>query len=507
MEVNAQDEKGNTLLHRLFASFSQYYTSYYQTLDLLLASGYARLTSSNPNSKNLEGLTPLLLAAKHLQRHAIKYASQWNANNGPGCGKPRTARLFDFGSLDEATQCSVLHYICKSPSLVLLMDLCQHASADPLAVNEHLLVCHQFIPKIYVTSRKLVLQWEKSSFLRRLAFSTVPPEEVFSEFEKDHESAVQLRSASQEKARPKIRTHSSMRSLASAAHRGPEEQGLADASKVSTRLALKPLDTSSFIHFKQTQKRAEYRSIRLKTRTQGTSSLDSFSQVSAKPSQTLQDLAEELQPQPSPGSPPKKVPNQGLAQIVATSSRDYNSKQSDRPSIILTRKDDSPVSIEDSECRKSVLLSSMHNGISVCFERIHAELLRLPYLQNSALYSPVTQGQPGTPRCGCARSEAPRPGGLLRTSQRRSEAFLRELRQVQGGGGCPQAAAPVSGPDCGRLQMELVLPSPQPLLLPRDRAGPARGPGWHSRLFGDQTAPPHTRAFLLPARQGVPAGA
>lgn len=389
MEVNAQDDKGNTLLHRLFSSFSQYYTTYYQTLDLLLASGYANLTRTNPNSKNLDGLSPLLLAAKNLQRHAIKYASQWNANHSASCGKTKASRLFDFGSVDEANHFSVLHYVCKCPSLVLLMDLCQHASADPLGVNEHLLVCHQYIPKIYVTSRKLVLQWEKSSFLRILAFSEVPPEEVFSEFEKDHESAAQLRSASQEKTRPKIRTHSSMKSLASAANRLQEDltlsdqKGLLDATKVCTKLALKPLDTSSFIHFKRTQKRAEYRSIRLKSCTHGASSVDSLSNTSIKPSSILPEFGEE--PQQLSSTLQKKPPNQGLAMIVATSSRDYYAKQSDRPSIILTRKDEKLVTIEDFECRKSVLMSSMHNSVSVCFERINTDLQRLPYMRNSAV--------------------------------------------------------------------------------------------------------------------------
>jgi hypothetical protein len=36
MQANAQDDQGNTLLHKLFSYFSQYYTTYYHTLDILM---------------------------------------------------------------------------------------------------------------------------------------------------------------------------------------------------------------------------------------------------------------------------------------------------------------------------------------------------------------------------------------------------------------------------------------------------------------------------------------
>lgn len=327
------------------------------------------------------------MAAKSLQRHAVKYASQWNLNKASSVNGG--IKLFDFGSFDESNHFTMLHYICKSPSLVLLMDLRQHASADPLAVNDHLLVCHQYIPKIYVTSRKLVFQWEKTSFQSRLAYCAVPPEEVFSEFEKDHESMVRNKSASLEKTKPKIRTHASMKSLTSAINRGNEEntfldqRGFLDSSQACTKLALRPLDTSSFINFKKTQKRAEYRSIRLKSCNNGTSSIDSLSNTSIKPANILVDGNEERPPHTNPLL--KKPSNPGLAMIVATSSRDFYSRQSDKPSIILTRKDDKLVSIEDFECRKSVLLSSMDHSISICFERINTELQRLSYMRNSAM--------------------------------------------------------------------------------------------------------------------------
>ncbi len=296
--------------------------------------------------------------------------------------------MFDFGSVDESNHFTVLHYICKSPSLVLLMDLCQHVTADPLALNDHLLVCQQYIPKIYVTSRKLVLQWEKFSFLSRLAYSEVSPEEVFSEFEKDHEIEIQNRSASQEKTKPKIRTHASMKSLTSAINRANEDmtltdnRGLLDATKICTKLTLKPLETSSFINFKKTQQRAEYRSIRLKSCNNGASSMESLSNSSIKPSHILPDLTDE-RPHLS-NSLQKKPSNPGLAMIVANSSRDFYSRQSDRPSIIFTRKDEKLISIEDFECRKSVLMSSIENSVSVCFERINTELQRLPHMRNSA---------------------------------------------------------------------------------------------------------------------------
>jgi deoxyadenosine/deoxycytidine kinase len=38
MEIDAQDERGNTLLHKLFSYYSQYYTTYYQSLDLIMNS-------------------------------------------------------------------------------------------------------------------------------------------------------------------------------------------------------------------------------------------------------------------------------------------------------------------------------------------------------------------------------------------------------------------------------------------------------------------------------------
>jgi len=51
MELNAQDEKGNTLLHKLFSHYSQYYTTYYQSLDLLMKSEYRLPDQNQPELK------------------------------------------------------------------------------------------------------------------------------------------------------------------------------------------------------------------------------------------------------------------------------------------------------------------------------------------------------------------------------------------------------------------------------------------------------------------------
>lgn len=93
--------------------------------------------------------------------------------------------MFDFSGKEKLTEKTVLHYCCGEPSLLLLIELFQKISCNPCSLDNFLRVSHQYIPFIYVSSRKLVKQWEMNHFLVRVKLDADENFDVFSEFDEE----------------------------------------------------------------------------------------------------------------------------------------------------------------------------------------------------------------------------------------------------------------------------------------------------------------------------------
>ena len=92
-------------------------------------------------------------------------------------------KMFDFSCKEKSTEMTILHLTCKDPSLLLLTELFQKTPCNPCALDTQLKVPHQYIPMIFVSSRKLLNHWEKKEFIVRLKIETFDNFDVFSEFE------------------------------------------------------------------------------------------------------------------------------------------------------------------------------------------------------------------------------------------------------------------------------------------------------------------------------------
>lgn len=95
--------------------------------------------------------------------------------------------MFDFGCRQKGTGKGVLHLVCEAPSLLLLAELYLHTTCNPCALDDAVKVCFQYIPLVYVSSRKLMWAWEKRTILKQLASIDVDGFDVFSEFDCDRD--------------------------------------------------------------------------------------------------------------------------------------------------------------------------------------------------------------------------------------------------------------------------------------------------------------------------------
>lgn len=100
------------------------------------------------------------------------------ARSNPG-GK----KIFDFSCKEKGTEKSVLHLICKEPSLLLLAEMFLGTSTNPLSLDLQLKIPSQYVPKIYVSSRKLLFTWEKRTFFKHIRLTDADNFDVFSEFD------------------------------------------------------------------------------------------------------------------------------------------------------------------------------------------------------------------------------------------------------------------------------------------------------------------------------------
>ena len=349
--------------------------------------------SLDPNTKNKDGRTPLLLAAKNNQRHALKYASQWN--NGlynDNKVKMGLLRLFDFGAIEENTGFSVLHYVTQNPSLALLMEMSIHPSCDPLVLDNDFKVCHQYIPKIYVTSKKLVRKWEKDRFLRDMAIQDKDLDfaESLKEFEREIEMSRQEQNRSRDveslgsQKKSKIRLHLSLKNIRYMAGSKRARSPLINPQKKTTEsIPIKLMETSSFTNFKHEQRKSTYKRIKLRNAASVSAlSQDSISNSSIKGNFNFDHFSQ---------TPISSVAKRQTTPIMVRmrnrpQSMHQNSPQG--PAIVLSsRGDHEPLAWpkKPDETVLKVLRSALENKISRIQESIKNQIMSLSNSGNSSV--------------------------------------------------------------------------------------------------------------------------
>lgn len=204
MSLESRDKKGNTILHILFTAYYPNYLTYYQTIDYLLSSGF------NPNFKNNDGYTPLLIAAKLQQRHAVKFAANWNTSVQFKKERLGLLKMFDFSTRDKVEDLTVLHFVCKEPSLLLIAELYAHTNLNPCSLDNWLNCAFHYIPKIYVSSRKFIVLWEKTYFQKALESHGHDWDDIISELDEDRDGSL---SARRSLSRSKLVVNTNLRSF------------------------------------------------------------------------------------------------------------------------------------------------------------------------------------------------------------------------------------------------------------------------------------------------------
>ena len=166
VDLLAKDRRGNTLLHCLMAETPMLQTS---TLEALVLPWLCSKTPFPFNIRNNRGDTALLVAARGQLRQQIKTAAAFSRDLAV-----RGVPAFDWNAEDRDLNQTVLHLLCHEPSLLLLTEIQNLVSFDPIVVDASLRTPVCYIPKIFVTSRKLVLKWELQALFMKWTRASKP---------------------------------------------------------------------------------------------------------------------------------------------------------------------------------------------------------------------------------------------------------------------------------------------------------------------------------------------
>lgn len=159
VNLHGKDRRGNTLLHCLLTEGVMLQSS---TIESLVCPWKGSGDTFPLEARNLKGDTALLAAARGQLRQQIKTAMTFHREL-----QMRGVQGFDWNAEDREASQTVLHLLCYEPSLLLLTELQNITEVDPIVLDDHMKTPISYIPKIFVTSRKLVLKWELGTILSR----------------------------------------------------------------------------------------------------------------------------------------------------------------------------------------------------------------------------------------------------------------------------------------------------------------------------------------------------
>lgn len=108
--------------------------------------------------RDQDGLTSILTAARRNDKLAVRFAIQWNRKIREGREKGFT---FDTNAYTIHDNFTALHYSCSGPSLNMINDLLMDPSTNPFSLDIKLKLPSYYVPKQYLTSKKLIVKYEK----------------------------------------------------------------------------------------------------------------------------------------------------------------------------------------------------------------------------------------------------------------------------------------------------------------------------------------------------------
>lgn len=156
--LESKNHLGQTLMHLIFEKPFRFSIYFHRIVDFLLSNGV------NPNSLNSLQETPLITAARNSQRQCISYAFDWNSkvtlynqNKKKQMDEDEKFKPFDFNCQDPVTGFSMMHFIALDPSLILISDLIKADLVDPLLLDNRHKLALAYIPKMYLSSKKILL--------------------------------------------------------------------------------------------------------------------------------------------------------------------------------------------------------------------------------------------------------------------------------------------------------------------------------------------------------------
>ena len=153
LSPNSVDSYGRTCVHLCFTNFSRDSLRFHKISDLFMMNG------CNPNLKDYEGMTSIIIAAKKSDKVAIRYASEWNER----CRKliRKNELMFDFNIMHCANDFTCAHYACNAPSLNMINDICGDRMTNPFSLDKNLRTPSYYVPAQYLTSKKMILKYER----------------------------------------------------------------------------------------------------------------------------------------------------------------------------------------------------------------------------------------------------------------------------------------------------------------------------------------------------------
>lgn len=159
VDVNSVDSEGNTLLHLIFRSYSQFQFSFNRTAEVILDRGI------DVNKMNYAGFTPLMAAMQAKEKKPLSEAVIINHLYAGRSG--RVAFKFDFEN--GVTGDNLLHYAARIPSIDSIAQLLESGELSAITLNNSLLTPQSYVPISHRTSRKLLYIQERTKVLNLLA--------------------------------------------------------------------------------------------------------------------------------------------------------------------------------------------------------------------------------------------------------------------------------------------------------------------------------------------------
>lgn len=159
IDPNGLDSLNRTPLHYIFKYYKRDPCRFKEFSLALLEVG------ANPNIRDNAGMSPLLYAAKQGNKEAVYLATRWNESlrKSPIDG----LLAFDFDIRSKVSGMSLLHYVCRIPSLILIAETTYEPSCKALRLNRQMKIAEDLVPGFYLSSTKIARKATISALLSR----------------------------------------------------------------------------------------------------------------------------------------------------------------------------------------------------------------------------------------------------------------------------------------------------------------------------------------------------